>query len=90
MAVPKKRTSKSKKNLRKTVWKKKVLSQLNQAQVRKVKSLTKVLLPLSRVDIESSGLGFGPMIQTTRVVKVRKSKFQREREDILSENSSNQ
>nr|YP_009367908.1 ribosomal protein L32 [Hazenia capsulata]ARK14868.1 ribosomal protein L32 [Hazenia capsulata] len=31
MAVPKKRTSKSKKNLRKTVWKKKALKQAVQA-----------------------------------------------------------
>nr|YP_010733685.1 ribosomal protein L32 [Gayralia brasiliensis]YP_010733759.1 ribosomal protein L32 [Monostroma nitidum]WEG92956.1 ribosomal protein L32 [Gayralia brasiliensis]WEG93030.1 ribosomal protein L32 [Monostroma nitidum] len=31
MAVPKKRTSKSKKNLRKTVWKKKALKQAAQA-----------------------------------------------------------
>ena len=31
MAVPKKRTSKSKKNLRKTIWKKKALKQSTQA-----------------------------------------------------------
>lgn len=48
MAVPKKRTSKSKKNLRKTVWKKKALQQAVQAfciAKRIAKSEAKETLP---------------------------------------------
>ena len=44
MAVPKKRTSKSKKNLRKTVWKKKALKQAINAYsiIKKTSKINKV------------------------------------------------
>lgn len=42
MAVPKKRTSKSKKNIRKTVWKKKALVKATQA-ISRAKSVLKLL-----------------------------------------------
>ena len=44
MAVPKKRTSKSKKNLRKTVWKKKALKQAVQAYFIASRASKKVTL----------------------------------------------
>jgi Ribosomal L32p protein family len=58
MAVPKKRTSKSKKNLRKTVWKKKAVKQVAYARLIMVKSSTKLDSPIP-ADLDSSGIGFG-------------------------------
>lgn len=53
MAVPKKRTSKSKKNLRKTVWKKKTLKAATRAYFAKIKGV----LTSDDQSIKSQGFG---------------------------------
>lgn len=54
MAVPKKRTSKSKKNLRKTIWKKKALKHATQAYSLANSALKKVRSEKELTSLDSS------------------------------------